>query len=163
MNFLNFQAVGLKKLFFGENEGLLNPSSLRKNANGNWLLPEVTVVWSDRKWKFFWNGSQKSYFVCPHPSKRWSILHRVSHRISHVTCGMYEQVGFDLPVVIRSTSESYMNIKKELVKICISKYRLLLRTCKDIDVKNNKSWEIFVWFYCQKLGVTKKISTCAWF
>ena len=52
---------------------------------------------------------------------------------------MYEQVGFDLPVVIRSTSDSYMNIKQELVKICISKYRLLLRTFEDIDVKINKS------------------------
>ena len=45
-----------------ENESFLILSSLWKNGNGNRELPEVTVVWSDRKWKHFWTGSQKYIF-----------------------------------------------------------------------------------------------------
>ena len=60
--FPNFSPCVSKKLIFGENEGLLNPSSLYKNGNGNRPLPEATVVWSDRKWKNVWTGSQKLYF-----------------------------------------------------------------------------------------------------
>ena len=54
-----FWSNGSKSPIFGENKGLYVPNNLWKNGNWNRPLPEVTVVWSDRKWKNFWIGSQK--------------------------------------------------------------------------------------------------------
>ena len=58
----NFYPRGSNKLIFGENEGLYALDLLWKNGYGVFQLPEVTGVWSDRKWKKFQTGSQKIYF-----------------------------------------------------------------------------------------------------
>ena len=58
----SFFPRGWKKLIFGEREDLTIPSLVWKNGKQIFPLPEVTGVWSDRKWKNFETGSQKIYF-----------------------------------------------------------------------------------------------------
>ena len=58
-----FWANGSKSPIFSENEELYIPNILWKNGNGNRPLPEVTVVWSDRKWKKISNRKSKNIFL----------------------------------------------------------------------------------------------------
>ena len=58
----NFCPGGWKKLIFDENGGPTVLRVLWKNGYQIFRLPEVTSVWSDRKWKNFETGSQKIYF-----------------------------------------------------------------------------------------------------
>ena len=54
----------MKKLInlFGQIEGPTILSVLSKNGYQIFILPEITDVWSGRKWKSFETGSQKIYF-----------------------------------------------------------------------------------------------------
>ena len=75
-SFSNFWWCGSKKLIFNGNEGLLIRNSLSKNGNQNRPLPEVTVVWSDRKWENFWTENRKFFDILSLDGGRglWSLI-----------------------------------------------------------------------------------------